>query len=138
MLTKPVLTLDDAKIMAAAGAAEAKKNGWNVVIAIVDDGGHLMYLERLDNTQKASSVIAVEKARTALMFRRPSVAFEQAVAGGRVAVMSLPGATTVEGGLPIVAQGEYVGGIGVSGVQSSQDGIVAKAGLDALMATLSG
>ena len=132
MLRRLALSITDAKTMAAAARAEAEKNGWNVVIAIVDDGGHLVYLERMDDTQKASSVIAQEKAKTAILFKRPSVAFEQAVAGGRVAVMSLPGATTVEGGLPIIVEGEYVGAIGVSGVQSSQDGQVAKAGLDAL------
>ncbi|MDB5571955.1 MAG: heme-binding protein [Hyphomicrobiales bacterium] len=134
MLNRLALSIADAKTMAAAARAEAEKNNWTVVIAIVDDGGHLMYLERADDTQKASSVVAVEKARTAIMFKRPSAAFEQAVAGGRVAVMSLPGTTTVEGGLPIVVDGQYVGAIGVSGVLSSQDGIVAKAGLDALTA----
>jgi glc operon protein GlcG len=132
MLNRLALSIADAKTMAAAARAEAEKNGWTVVIAVVDDGGHLMYLERADDTQKASSVVAVEKARTAIMFKRPTSAFEQAVAGGRVAVMSLPGATTVEGGLPIIVDGQYVGAIGVSGVLSSQDGIVAKAGLDAL------
>jgi len=132
MLSQLALAIDDAKRMAAAARAEAAANKWNVVIAIVDDGGHLMYLERMDNTQKGSSRIAVAKARTAIMFRRPSLALEQAVAGGRVAVMTLPGATTVEGGLPIIVDGQYVGAIGVSGVQSSQDGQIAKAGLDAL------
>ena len=86
----------------------------------------------MDGTQKASSVIAVEKARTAIMFRRPSGALEKAVAGGRVAVMSLPGATTVEGGIPIVAEGEFVGAVGVSGVQSHEDAQVAQAGINAL------
>lgn len=132
MFNQLALSIDDAKKMAAAARAEAERNGWTVVIAIVDDGGHLMYLERLDGTQKASSVIAVEKARTAILFKRPSLALEQAVAGGRIAVMSLPGATTVEGGLPIVVQGQYLGAIGVSGVHSTQDGQVAQAGLAAL------
>jgi uncharacterized protein GlcG (DUF336 family) len=102
------------------------------VIAIVDDGGHLVYLERLDGTQKASSTIAVEKARTAIMFKRPSKVLEDAVAGGRVAIMSLSGVTPVEGGLPIVVDGQFLGAIGVSGVQSSQDAQVARAGLEAL------
>jgi uncharacterized protein GlcG (DUF336 family) len=131
VLTQFALSIDDARKMADAARAEAQKNGWNVVISIVDDGGHLMYLERLDGTQKASSRIAVQKARTAIMFRRPSKALEDVVSGGRVAVMTL-GATTVEGGLPIVVDGQYVGAIGVSGVQSSQDAQVAQAGLAAL------
>jgi glc operon protein GlcG len=132
VLNQLALSIEDARKMADAARAEAKRNGWNVVIAIVDDGGHLMYLERLDGTQKASSAIAVEKARTAIMFRRPSKALEDVVAAGRVAVMSLTGVTPVEGGLPIVVDNQFVGAIGVSGVQSSQDAQVAKAGLDAL------
>jgi len=130
--TQLVLSIDDAHKMAAAARAEAKAQGWSVVIAIVDDGGHLVYLERLDGTQKASSEIAVSKARTAIMFKRPSKVLEDAVAGGRVAVMSLPGVTPVEGGLPIVVDGHFLGAIGVSGVQSSQDAQVARAGLEAL------
>ena len=136
MHTKLVLSLADAKVIAAAAMDEARRNNWNVVVAIVDDGGHVMYLERLDDTQKASSVIAVEKARTALMFRRPSLAFEEVVAKGRVAVMTLPGAVTVEGGLPILVDGDYIGGVGVSGVHSNQDGQIAAAGLKAFMATV--
>ena len=132
MLKQLALSIEDARKMAAAGRAEAQKNGWNVVIAIVDDGGHLMYLERADGTQKASSVIAQDKARTAIMFRRPSKAMEDVVAGGRVAVMALNGLTPIEGGLPIVVEGQFVGAIGVSGVQSHQDAQVAKAGIDAL------
>jgi glc operon protein GlcG len=132
MFKKIALSIDDAKKIAAAGRAEAEKNGWNVVICVVDDGGHVMYLERMDGTQKASSTIAVEKGRTAIMFRRPSGALEKAIAGGRVAVMSLPGATTVEGGIPIIVEGEYVGAVGVSGVQSHEDAQVAQAGINAL------
>ncbi len=132
MYTQLVLSIDDAHKMAAAARAEAKAQGWSVVIAIVDDGGHLVYLERLDGTQKASSTIAVEKARTAIMFKRPSKVLEDAVAGGRVAIMSLSGVTPVEGGLPIVVDGQFLGAIGVSGVQSSQDAQVARAGLEAL------
>ena len=132
MYTQLVLSIDDAHKMAAAARAEAKAQGWSVVIAIVDDGGHLVHLERLDGTQKASSTIAVEKARTAIMFKRPSKVLEDAVAGGRVAIMSLSGVTPVEGGLPIVVDGQFLGAIGVSGVQSSQDAQVARAGLEAL------
>ena len=134
MIPKLELSLDDAKKMADAARAEAIKNGWRVVIAIVDDGGHTIYLERLDGTQKSSSIIAVEKARTAVLFQRPSKAFEDTVAGGRLVVMTLPGVTTVEGGLPVVVDGAYIGAIGVSGAKSPEDSQVAKAGLDALMA----
>ena len=132
MLKQLALSIDDARKMADGARAEAKKNGWNVVIAIVDDGGHLMYLERADGTQKASSIIAQDKARTAIMFRRPSKAMEDVVANGRIAVMALNGLTPIEGGLPIVAEGQFVGAIGVSGGQSHQDAQVAKAGIDAL------
>jgi glc operon protein GlcG len=126
------LSLDDAKKMAAAANAQAHKMGLRVVIAIVDSGGHTIYLERIDGTQKVSSLIAVEKARTAILFQRPSKAFEDTVAGGRVAVMTLPTVTTVEGGLPVVVDGQYIGAIGVSGAKSPEDSEIAKAGLDAL------
>ena len=132
MITAQQLALADAKAMADAARAEAERNDWSVVIAIVDDGGHLLYLERMDGTQKASCVIAQEKARTAIMFKRPSALLEKAVSDGRVGMMTLAGATTVEGGLPIVVGGAFVGGIGISGLTSQQDGIVAKAGLAAL------
>jgi glc operon protein GlcG len=134
MLAQFVLSLSDAKIIASAARAEAEKNGWNVVIAVVDDGGHLLYLERMDGTQKASIIVAQEKALTAIMFKRPSAALEKVVADGRVAMLSLPVATCVEGGLPISHQGQFIGAVGVSGVQSFQDGIVAKAGVEALPA----
>lgn len=130
--TKHSLTLADAKRIAAAAEAEAVHQGWNVVIAIHDDGGNLVYLQRMDDTQIGSITVAQEKARTAILFRRPSKALEDAVAGGRAVVMTMPGATPIEGGLPLVFQGEIVGAIGVSGVQSFQDGIVAKAGADVL------
>jgi glc operon protein GlcG len=132
MIPHFALSLADAKTMADAARAEAERNGWAVVIAIVDDGGHLVYLERMDGTQKASCVVASEKARTAALFKRPTVALEKVVSDGRIAMTTLPGATMVEGGLPIIHRGHFVGAIGVSGVQSSQDGIIAKAGLDAL------
>lgn len=126
------IRLDAAKKAAAAAVAEAKKNNWNVAIAVVDNHGFLVYYEMLDDTQTASPNIAIEKARTAAMFRRPSKALEDAITGGRAAVLGLPGSTPIEGGLPIVAGGKIVGGIGVSGVTSQQDGQVAKAGVDAL------
>ena len=134
MIPHFAISLSDAKTMAAAARTEAERNGWTMVIAIVDDGGHLVLLERMDGTQKASCVVAQEKARTAIMFKRPSAALEKVVADGRIAMTTMPGATMVEGGLPIVFKDVFVGAIGVSGAQSSQDGIVAKAGLDALSA----
>ncbi|NYZ12556.1 heme-binding protein [Azospirillum sp. RWY-5-1] len=132
MRNKPALTLADAKRVAAAAEAEAVKNGWNVVIAILDDGANLLYLQRMDGTQIGSIVVAQEKGRTAVSFKRPSKTFEDMVAGGRQVMLSMPGATPIEGGLPLVYEGEVVGAIGISGVQSSQDGIIAKAGADAL------
>jgi glc operon protein GlcG len=131
--TKKVLTLEAAKQIAAAAQVEARKNNWNMVVAIVDDGGHLMYLERMDGTQFGSSVIAAEKAASAIRFKRPTKVLEDAVAGGRLVVMKLPGAVPVEGGVPIVAGGEFLGAIGVSGGTSPQDGQVAAAGLAVLV-----
>src|SRR5580692_8432215 len=101
--TKKILTLEAAKLIATAAQAEAKKNSWNLVICIVDDGGHLMYLERMDGAQLASVQVAQDKARTAVLFKRPSKALEDAVAGGRTVVMKLAGAIPVEGGIPIMA-----------------------------------
>ncbi len=132
LATKKALTLEAAKAIAAAAQAEAKKNGWNMVICVVDDGGHLMYLERMDGTQLASVQVAQDKARTAVLFKRPSKALEEAVTGGRTVVMKLSGATPVEGGIPILAGTQLIGAIGVSGASSSQDGQVAAAGLAAL------
>jgi glc operon protein GlcG len=132
LATKKALTLEAAKLIAVAALAEAKKNGWNLVICVVDDGGHLMYLERMDGAQLGSVQIAQDKARTAVLFKRPSKALEEAVAGGRTVVMKLSGATPVEGGIPIMAGTQLVGAIGVSGASSSQDGQVAAAGVAAL------
>jgi glc operon protein GlcG len=131
--TRRSLTLEGAKQIAAAAEAEAAKNKWNVVIAIVDEGGHLIYLQRMDDTQIASVEIAPKKAQTAAMFKRPSKVFEdRANAPGGVNVLALPGVVPSEGGLPIIVDGKVIGGIGVSGVMSSQDGVVAKAGLEVL------
>lgn len=131
LATKKALTLDAAKQIAAAAEAEAKKNSWNVVIAIVDDGANLVYLQRMDETQIGSIDVAIGKAASAIKFKRPSKAFEDAVAGGRQVVMRLPGALPVEGGIPLTVGGRMIGAIGVSGVQSNQDGQIAKAGADA-------
>jgi uncharacterized protein GlcG (DUF336 family) len=132
LATKKALTLAAAKDIAAAAEAEAVKNKWNVVIAVVDDGGHLVYLQRMDETQIGSVEVAQEKARTAVRFKRPSKALEDAVAGGRNVVLRLPGALPVEGGLPLSADGKIIGAIGVSGVTSQQDGQIAAAGAAAL------
>jgi glc operon protein GlcG len=134
MKMKFVLTLADAKRVAAAAVEEARRNGWSVVVAIVDDAGLLVYLERLDGVQPASCDIAQAKARAAALFRRPTKALEESVAGGRLALLSLPHITPVEGGLPLVYEDQFVGAIGVSGVQSFEDGVVAKAGVEALTA----
>lgn len=132
MFQHAALSLEDAKRVAAAARAEAEKNGWAIVIAVVDDGGHLMYLERMDGTQKASSRIAEAKGRTAILFKRPTKAIEDNVLEGRTVMMGLPGAVPLEGGVPLLKDGQFVGGIGVSGVQSFQDGVVARAGAAAL------
>jgi uncharacterized protein GlcG (DUF336 family) len=131
MLTKKTISLADAKIIAAAASAKAVAENWTVVIAILDNGGHLVYLERADGTQLGSVFVAQEKAKTALLFKRPTKVMEDGVLGGKIHMLSLPGATAVEGGLPLVKDGEIVGSIGVSGVLSSQDGQVAAAGLEA-------
>lgn len=132
MISKPALTLDDAKRVAAAAHAEAKKNGWPVVIAVVDDGANLLYLERLDGCKLGSIATAQEKAKSAVLFARPTKALEDIIAGGRNAMLMLPGATPIQGGLPLEHQGALVGGIGVSGVASAQDEQIAAAGLQAL------
>jgi glc operon protein GlcG len=126
------ITLETAKKIAAAAVVEAVKNKWAVAVAIVDNHGFLVYYERLDDTQTAGPNIAVEKARTAAMFRRPSKVFED-MSKTRVAVLGLPGATPITGGLPIVVDGKIIGGIGVSGAATSEhDEQVARAGLDGL------
>lgn len=131
LASKKGMTLEAAKQIAAAAEAEARKNKWNVVIAIVDDGANLVYLQKMDETQIGSLEVAQEKARTAVKFKRPSKAFEDAVKGGRQVVLKLPGALPVEGGIPLMMGGKVVGAIGVSGVQSNEDGIIAAAGVEA-------
>ena len=125
----PTLTLAGAKAIAAAAEAFALGRGWTVAIAVVDAAGGLVLFQILDDTQPGSQEVALHKARTAARFKRPTKALEEAVAGGRQALLSLPGATAVEGGLPIVVSGRVVGAVGVSGMQSSQDSQVAEAGL---------
>jgi glc operon protein GlcG len=138
LATKKCLTLDLAKRIAAACHAECVKNSWKMFIAIIDDGGNLMYLERMDGAQLGSQQVSVDKGRSALLFKRPTKALEDAVAGGRVVVMKLANAIPVEGGLPLVVDGEFVGAIGISGGTSPQDGVVAQAGVDELARILAG
>ena len=128
MQQKTVLTLADAKQIVAAAEAEAAAHQWNVAIAIVDDGGNLMLLHRMDGTQIASGEICVLKAKTAIGLKRPSKAVEDAVATGRLGMLQMPGVLALEGGVPLIHQSEILGAIGVSGVMSFEDGIVARAG----------
>ena len=129
---KKALTLEIAKQIAAAAEKEAASNKLTMVIAILDDGGNLIYLERMDDTQIGSIQVAQEKARSAVAFKRPTKAFEEAVSGGRIGVLKLQGAIPVEGGLPLIVDGKVLGAIGCSGGTSPQDGVVAQAGVDAL------
>lgn len=122
------ITLEEARTVAAAARKVAIENQWNVAIAVVDEGGHLVYLERLDNTQPGSIPVAQEKAQSALLFRRPTKVFQEAVASGRLGLLSLTGSMPVEGGVPLLNQGQVIGAIGVSGVQAAQDGQIAEAG----------
>jgi glc operon protein GlcG len=132
MRTKPALTLDDAKRIAAAAEAFALQNGWKVCIAIVDDGAHLLHFTRLDGAQLASVEIALGKARTSMLGKRPTKVYEDLVANGRTAALSMPGITHLEGGMPIMVNEECVGAVGVSGVKSSEDAQIASAGIAAL------
>ncbi|HEX7043909.1 MAG TPA: heme-binding protein [Burkholderiales bacterium] len=132
---KPVLTLALARRLAAAAEACARTNGWNVVIALVDGGGHLVLLERMDGTQHGSVEVAMRKACTAIAFKRPTKAFEEAIAGGRPGMLSMP-VLALEGGLPLAVGEHMIGAIGVSGVKSHQDGIIAAAAVEALAAAV--
>jgi glc operon protein GlcG len=126
--TRKVLTLDVARTIAAAAEAEAARRGATVVIVVTDDGGHLVYLERLNDTQVASVDVGIGKARTAAIFRRPSKVFEDQIREGRVAALALPGATPLQGGIPLVVDGQVIGAIGVSGNTPQEDEDIAKAG----------
>jgi len=130
---KPILTQDDAKNIAAAAQAEALSNNWNVTIAVVDDGGHLLWLQRLDGAAPVSAYIAPAKANTAALGRRESKLYEDMINNGRVSFTTAPRIEgMLEGGVPIVIDGHVVGAIGVSGVKSDQDAQIAKAGIAAL------
>ena len=130
--SKPVLTLADAKRIAAAAEAEALRNDWRVVIAVVDDGGHLIYLQRSHDTQFGSVETAICKAHAAVAFQRPTKASEDAVLSGRLIHLALPGVIPAEGGVPLLRDGQIIGGLGISGVRSFQDGQIAQAGVEAL------
>jgi len=130
---RKALTLEGAKKAAAAATAEARKNNAGGVIAIVDDGGNLMYLERLDNTFPAGAMVSYGKARTSAIFRKPTKVFEDAIKNGRVAFLGAPDMTPLQGGVPIMVEGQVIGGIGVSGANSAQqDEELAMAGAAAL------
>ena len=134
MKSKPTLTADDVRAIAAAAESEAKANQWAVTIAVVDDGGHLLWLQRLDGAAPISAEIAQAKARTAAVGRRESRIYEEMINGGRVSFLSAPTLTgMLEGGVPIVVDGQVVGAVGVSGVKSTEDAQIARAGIAALV-----
>lgn len=130
--TAKYITLEAAKKMAAAGETEARKNGWNVAIAIVDASGGLILFQRLDETQPGSLAVAQGKARAAALFKRPTKAMEEAIAGGKQAFLTVEGIVPMQGGLPVVVEGKVIGAVGVSGVTSAQDEQVAQAALGGL------
>jgi glc operon protein GlcG len=129
---KPALTDEDVKKMATAAEAHAAANHWNVTVAIFDDGGHLLHLHRMDGTAPSTVEMAMGKGRTAVLGRRETKVYEDIVKNGRTAFLSAPLVAMVEGGVPIVFEGEVIGSIGVSGVKSEQDAAVARAGIAAL------
>ncbi|MBI3481060.1 MAG: heme-binding protein [Nitrosomonadales bacterium] len=138
MKSKKYLTLADVKIIASGCEAEALKQNWAVSIAVADDGGHLLWLQRLDGAPLTSMNIATGKAYTSAVGRRASKVYEDVVAGGRNAFLSVPaGLTMIEGGEPIMIDGECVGAVGVSGVKSPEDAQIARAGISALLDQLS-
>ena len=128
------INLDTAKKVAASAITEARKNNWTMAVAILDTGGHLVYFEKMDGTQTGSVRVAIGKGRSAVLFKRPTKAFQDMVAGGGegVRMLRLEGAVPIDGGLPLFMDGTIVGAIGVSGGTSQQDGVVAKAGADTL------
>jgi len=133
MKNKPLLELADLKAIATAAEAEALKNNWAVTIAIVDDGGHLLWLQRLDGAPPISSHIAPAKANTAALGRRESRVYEEMINGGRVSFLSAPQLKgLLEGGVPIMKEGQCIGAVGVSGVKSAEDAQIARAGIAAI------
>jgi uncharacterized protein GlcG (DUF336 family) len=132
MQTKPMLTLEDARRIAAAAEADATQHHWSVVIAICDDGGHLLLLHRMDGVATVSTLIAPAKARAAALGKRETRLYEDMINGGRSAFLSAPLDGMLEGGVPIIVDGHVVGAVGVSGVKSHEDAQIAKAGIAAL------
>jgi uncharacterized protein GlcG (DUF336 family) len=132
MRTRAVLTDEDVIRVADAAVAHARSNEWNVTIAIVDDGGHLLYLRRLDSAPPVTAEIAVAKARTASLGRRESKVYEDVIKQGRTAFLSAPLTGMLEGGVPVIVKGDVIGAVGVSGVKSDQDAAIARAGIAAL------
>jgi glc operon protein GlcG len=130
----PAIRIETAKKAAAAALSEARRNSWSMAVAVVDPGGHLVYFEKMDDTQLGSSTVAQDKARSAALFKRPTKAFQETLAAGGdgLRVLAIRGAVPVEGGLPLIVDGAIAGGIGVSGGTSQQDGQCAKAGVDAI------
>jgi glc operon protein GlcG len=132
--TKKVLTLEAAKSLASTVTVEAVKNKWTMVMAVVDDGGNLLLLERMDHAQIGSIEVAIQKAKTAIAFKRSTKTFEERTLAGRTVLLGLPGVVPIEGGLPIIVDGQFIGALGVSGGSSEQDGLAAKAAVDAFSA----
>jgi uncharacterized protein GlcG (DUF336 family) len=133
MKSKPFLTLEDTRRIAAAAEAQALANGWAVSIAIVDDGGHLLWMQRLDGAPPISAHIAPAKARTAALGRRESKVYEDVINQGRTSFLSAPVLEgMLEGGVPVMVEGQCIGAVGVSGVKSTEDAQVARAGISAL------
>jgi glc operon protein GlcG len=130
----PPITLEQAKKIMVGAEAEAKKNNWNVVMVVLDSGGNLVMLQRMDGAQFGSIEVAKDKAYSAVAFRRPTKAFDDALAqgGANLRILRLPGASPLEGGIPIVVDGKLIGAVGVSGVTSAQDAQIGRAGIDNL------
>lgn len=132
MHSKPTLTIEDAKVIAAAAEAEAQSNGWRVSIAVMDGSGHPLLLHRLEGAPLHTTDLALMKARTSALTRGPTKGMEDKIVGGRVTLLSLPGMLPVEGGEPVLSAKDCIGAVGVSGAQSHEDAQIARAGIAAL------
>lgn len=130
IIEKRTIGLELARKIAAIAETEAAKNNWNVAISIVDDGGNLIYFGKMDNTQTGSIEVSIQKAKTAINFKRSTKVYEDMVAAGRNAILTVPGVLPIEGGVPFVINGQFIGAIGISGAKSTEDGVIAKVALD--------